>query len=45
MKISLAKAEFINADRRADGQTDMTKPVVAFRNCAKASKKQMEQLT
>jgi hypothetical protein len=45
MKIRLAKAELINAGRLADGQTDMTKPVVAFRTCAKAPKKQMEQLT
>jgi len=45
MKIRLPKAELINVDRRADGQTDMTKPIVAFRNFANAPKKQMEQLT
>ena len=25
-------AELFHADRRTDGQTDMTKPIVAFRN-------------
>jgi hypothetical protein len=39
MKIRLAKAELINADRRVDGQTDMTMPIVAFRNFLKAPKK------
>jgi len=35
----------INVDRRADGQTDRTEPIVAFRNFVNAPKKQMEQLT
>jgi hypothetical protein len=38
MKIRLAKAELINADRRADEQTYMTMPIVAFRNFSKAPK-------
>ena len=39
MKIRPAKAELINAVRRADGRTDMTKPIVAFRSFVKAPKK------
>jgi hypothetical protein len=32
-------AELLDANRETDGQTDMTKLVVAFRNFANASKK------
>jgi hypothetical protein len=43
MKIRPVVAELLHADRRAggraDGQTDMTKVIVAFRNSANASKK------
>jgi hypothetical protein len=39
MKIPLVGAESINADLRADGQIDMTKLIVAFRNFAKALNK------
>ena len=40
MKIRPEGAEFIHADNgRTDGRTDMTKPKVAFRNCANAPAK------
>jgi len=32
MKIRPVGAELFHADGRTDGQTDMTKPIVAFRN-------------
>ena len=38
MKIRPVGAELFHADRRTDGQTDMTKLIVAFRNFANASK-------
>jgi len=34
MKIRQVGAELFHADRRADGQTDMMKLIVAFRNSA-----------
>jgi len=34
MKIHHVGAELFHADRQADGQTDMTKLIVAFRNSA-----------
>ena len=37
IKIHLAGAELLHADRPTDGQIDMTKLIVAFRNFAKAS--------
>ena len=37
MKIRPVGAELFNADGRADGQTEMTKITVAFRNFAKAT--------
>jgi len=40
MKILPAVAELFYADRRTDGQTDITKLRVAFRNFAKAPKNQ-----
>jgi hypothetical protein len=39
MKIRLLGAELFHADGQADGRrTDMTKPIVAFRNFAKSLK-------
>jgi len=38
MKIRLVGAELFHADGRTDGQTDMTKIIVAFRNFANALK-------
>ena len=38
MKIGPMRAKFFHADRRVDGQTDMTKLMVAFRNFANAPK-------
>ena len=38
MKIRLVGAELFHADVRADGRTDMTKLIVAFRNFANAPK-------
>ena len=38
MKICPVAAELFNADRQTDGQTDMTKLIVGFRNFAKALK-------
>jgi hypothetical protein len=38
MKIRSVRAEWSNADRRSDLQTEMTKLIVAFRNFAKAPK-------
>jgi len=34
MKIRKLGAELFHADRRADGQTDMSKLIIAFRNSA-----------
>ena len=39
MKIRPVGAELFHADGRTDGQTDMTKLIVAFRNFAKQLKK------
>jgi len=39
MKIRPVGAELFHEDRQTDGQTDMTKPIVVFRNFAKAPKK------
>ena len=39
MKIHLVGAELMNADLWADGQTDVTKLTVAFRNFANAPNK------
>jgi len=36
MKIRPVGGELFHADRRADGRTDMTKLIVAFRNFANA---------
>jgi hypothetical protein len=38
MKIRPVGAELLNADGRTDGQTDMTKLIVAFRNFSKTPK-------
>jgi len=38
MKIRLVEAELFHVDRRTDGRTDMTRPIVAFRNFANAPK-------
>jgi len=38
MKIRPVKAEFFPAGGRTDGRTDMTNPIVAFRNFANAYK-------
>jgi len=38
MKIRPVGAELFHADGRADGQTDMTKLIVSFRNFANTSK-------
>jgi hypothetical protein len=38
-KMRLVGAELFHADRRMDGQTDMTKLTVAFRNFANAPTK------
>ena len=38
MKIRPVGAQLSHADGRTDGQTDMTKLIVAFRNFATASK-------
>ena len=39
MKIRLVGAELMNADLGADGQTDVTKSAVSFRNFANAPNK------
>ena len=39
MKIRLVEAELFYADRRTDGRTDMTKPIVAIFKYARAPKK------
>jgi hypothetical protein len=39
MKIRLVEAELFYANRRTDGQTDMTKPIVAIYKFANAPKK------
>jgi hypothetical protein len=39
MKIRPLGAEVLHEERQTDGQTDMTKPIVAFYNVTKASKK------
>jgi hypothetical protein len=39
MKIRPAKAEIIHADDEREGQTDMTKLTLAFRNFVKAPKR------
>jgi carbamoylphosphate synthase large subunit len=42
MKIRLVEAEFFQADRQTDGQTDnMTKLIVAFRNFGNALKRKI----
>jgi len=41
MKIRPLRAELFHADRHTNGQTDMTKPIVAFRNSSNASKDKM----
>jgi len=38
MKIRPEGAEFFHANRQTDGRTDMTKPIVNFRNFANAPK-------
>jgi len=38
MKIRPLRAEVFHEERQMDGQTDMTKPIVAFHNVTKASK-------
>ena len=40
MKIRPVGAELFHADRRTDGQTDMTKIIVAFRNFVNAPKEE-----
>jgi hypothetical protein len=37
IKIRLMEAQLFHADRLTDGQTDMTKLIVAFRNFAKSA--------
>jgi hypothetical protein len=39
MNIRPAKVELLHAHRRADGQTDVTKIIVVFRNLANAPNK------
>jgi hypothetical protein len=39
MKIRRLGAELFHVDRRADGHTDMTKLIVAFRNSANSPKR------
>jgi hypothetical protein len=38
MKIRPFGAEVFHEEKQTDGQTDMTKPIVAFHNVTKASK-------
>ena len=38
MKIRLVGAELLHADKQMDGQAEMTKHIVAFRNYANAPK-------
>jgi hypothetical protein len=40
MKILPVQAELFHADRQADGQTEITKLIVTFRNFANAPKNQ-----
>jgi hypothetical protein len=40
MKIRRVWAELLHVDGRTDGQTDMTRLIVAFRNFARASNEQ-----
>jgi hypothetical protein len=42
MKICLVGDELFHADERRDGQTDMTKVIVAFRNYVNAPKNRQE---
>jgi hypothetical protein len=41
-KVRLEGAELLHADGRTDGQTDMTKLIVAFRNFVNESKKEQK---
>ena len=43
MKICPVGAELFHTDLRTDGQTDMTKLIVAFRNYARTRRKMSEQ--
>jgi hypothetical protein len=45
MKILPVGAELFHADRWADGQTDITKPIAAFRNFVNAPKMLLFPLT
>ena len=45
MKIPAVGAELFHVDGRADRQTDMTKPTVAFRNLANAPKNPVVMFT
>ena len=38
MKIRSVETKMFHTDRRTDGRTDMTKPIVAFRSFANAPK-------
>ena len=42
MKIRLVRAELLHADKKTDGQAEMTKQIVAFRNYANAPKTSYE---
>jgi hypothetical protein len=42
MKICPVGAELFHADGQTDGQTDMTKPIVAFRDITNVPKKKFE---
>jgi hypothetical protein len=43
MKVCPVGAELFHADGRTDGQTDMTKLIVAFRNFANAPKNSLHK--
>jgi len=42
MKVRLEGAELLHTDGRTDGQTDMTKLILAFRNFVNASKNEQK---
>jgi hypothetical protein len=42
MKIRSVETELFNADRETDGQTDMRKLIIGFRNFANAPKNLLE---
>jgi hypothetical protein len=42
MKIGLVEAELLHAEKQADGQTEITKQIIAFRYYANAPKTSYE---